>query len=174
MTGEVHYTDPFADPAEARSPVRRLRGRLAAPVTLWTSGPPEARAGLTVSSLLIADGSPPQLLGLIADTSDLHDALVDTGRFVVHVLEDRHRRLAERFAGLFPSPGGPFADLDVVDTPHGPRIEGLTTRAACSVAAIDQAGYYRLVRGTIDDVTIGELHHPLVHFRGRFRRFADA
>ncbi len=30
----IHHTDPFAAPAEDRSPVRRLRGRLAAPVTL--------------------------------------------------------------------------------------------------------------------------------------------
>lgn len=36
----IHSTDPFATPGERRSPVRQLRGRLAAPVTLWTAGAP--------------------------------------------------------------------------------------------------------------------------------------
>jgi len=29
---------PFAVPAERRDPARRLRGRLVAPVTVWTAG----------------------------------------------------------------------------------------------------------------------------------------
>jgi hypothetical protein len=32
---------PFATPPELRSPARRLRGRLLAPVTVWTAGTPE-------------------------------------------------------------------------------------------------------------------------------------
>ena len=59
---EIHHTDPFAVPTGQRSPVRRLRGRLAAPVTLWTAPGP---AGLTVSSTLVAEGEPDRLLGLI-------------------------------------------------------------------------------------------------------------
>jgi hypothetical protein len=32
---------PFATPPDRRSPARRLRGRLLAPVTVWTAGAPE-------------------------------------------------------------------------------------------------------------------------------------
>jgi 3-hydroxy-9,10-secoandrosta-1,3,5(10)-triene-9,17-dione monooxygenase reductase component len=42
----IHSTDPFAVPDNEKSQVRRLRGRLAATVTLWTAPGP---AGLTVS-----------------------------------------------------------------------------------------------------------------------------
>ena len=42
----IHSSDPFATPEQDKSPVRRLRGRLAAAVTLWTTPGP---AGLTVS-----------------------------------------------------------------------------------------------------------------------------
>jgi hypothetical protein len=45
---------PFAVPPERRSPARRLRGRLVAPVTVWTAGHPPGGAGLTVSSVLVA------------------------------------------------------------------------------------------------------------------------
>src|SRR5919197_877292 len=50
---------PFTTPPERRDPARRLRGRLLAPVTVWTAGHPPATAGLTVSSLLVAEGRPP-------------------------------------------------------------------------------------------------------------------
>ena len=43
--GRIHSSDPFATPEEERSPVRRLRGRLAAPVTLWTALETGNRAG---------------------------------------------------------------------------------------------------------------------------------
>ena len=53
----IHDTDPFATPDADRSPVRRMRGRLATAVTLWTAGgDPVPPAGLTVSSTLVADG----------------------------------------------------------------------------------------------------------------------
>jgi hypothetical protein len=53
---------PFAVPPERRDPVRRLRGRLVAPVTVWTAGRPPGGAGLTVSSELL-QGSQQQRQG---------------------------------------------------------------------------------------------------------------
>ncbi|MFY1635440.1 flavin reductase family protein [Solwaraspora sp. WMMB335] len=48
---EIHHRDPFTTPEHERSPARRLRGRLAAPVTLWTAGSPSAgREGHTAGS----------------------------------------------------------------------------------------------------------------------------
>src|SRR3954447_16119489 len=97
--GRIHSTDPFATPERERSPVRRLRGRLAAPVTLWTSPGP---AGLTVSSMLVADGEPGRVLGLIDEESDFWEAASRTDRFAVAPLTPADRQLADRFAGLMP------------------------------------------------------------------------
>src|SRR5436305_10995250 len=102
----IHSTDPFATPEGERSPVRRVRGRLAAPVTLWTAPGP---AGLTVSSVLIADGTPGRVLGLVDGESELWEAASSAGRFSVIPLTAEDRQLADRFAGLLPSPGGLFA-----------------------------------------------------------------
>src|SRR5258706_11309084 len=101
----IHAEDPFATPEGDRSPLRRLRGRLAAPVSLWTAPGP---AGLTVSSMLVADGEPGRVLGLVDDESQLWAAIEESGRFAVAPLRDRDRQLADRFAGLLPAPGGPF------------------------------------------------------------------
>src|SRR5256885_7476732 len=105
----IHHTDPFATPEGDRSPLRRLRGRLASPGTL---GPAPGPAGLTMSSTLIVDGRPGRILGLVDDESELWAAIEDAGRFAVLPLRPEHRQLADRFAGLMPAPGGLFANGD--------------------------------------------------------------
>lgn len=166
--GYVHDENPFADPAGRRDPVRRFRGRVASAVTLWTAGGPERRAGLTVSPVLVAEGEPPCLFGLVGDLSELWEAIRDTGLFVVHVLEVGHRDLAERFAGLRPSPGGVFAGLAVGESAWGPVLAGVATRARCRLRESSPAGYRLLVTGTIEEIEVGEVEAPLVHFRGRY------
>ncbi|HYN36532.1 MAG TPA: flavin reductase family protein [Actinomycetota bacterium] len=165
----VHYEDPFATPADKREPARRLRGRLAAPVTVWTSGSSDARVGLTVSSLLVAEGKPSLVIGLIAETTDLFAAILETGAFVVHVLDASHRVLADRFAGLRPSPGGLFQDLDAEDSDWGPVLSEFGNRACCRFTDEIETGYQRLVRGSIERIDLAELDSPLTYYRGRYR-----
>src|SRR5688572_6133036 len=52
----IHHTDPFATPESERTPVRRLRGRLPAAVTLWTA--PGAPDPAGPAALWTAPGSP--------------------------------------------------------------------------------------------------------------------
>ena len=165
----VHYEDPFATPAEKREPARRLRGRLAAPVTIWTSGSGDARTGLTVSSIFVAEGAPSLVLGLIADTTDLYSTLKETGSCVVHVLDDTQRVVSDQFAGLRPAPGGLFADLDFEDSRWGPVLETLANRAYCRFLDDVESGYQRLVRVSIERIELEELDQPLIYYRGRYR-----
>lgn len=169
MTGpgaHIHSTDPFATPEAARSPVRRLRGRLAAAVTLWTAPGP---AGLTVSSTLVADGEPARLLGLIDEESDLWAAVSRAGVFAVAPLRSAHRQVADRFAGLMPAPGGPFAGHEWRETRYGPVLAGLDTWAGCRLDTARPVGWALLVEATVVEVTVGAGDEdPLVHFRGRY------
>jgi flavin reductase (DIM6/NTAB) family NADH-FMN oxidoreductase RutF len=123
-----------------------------------------------MSSVLVADGEPAQMLGLLKDTTDLFDVIERTRRFVVHVLPDGESALADVFAGLRPNPGGPFAGLDLVDSEWGPVITRIADRAYCSLVDTIEAGYHRLARADIDSVEFGELDAPLVYFRGRYRK----
>lgn len=160
--------NPFTTPIEAREPARRLRGRLAAPVTVWTAqsaaGTP---AGITVSSVLIADGAPPEVLGLVDPLSAFADAAQESGRFVVHVLVSEQTRLAEKFALRLP--GDPFEGEEASPTPWGPVLRGPATRAACTLLASTDAGYARLLRARIDEIALDErAAQPLVHYRGSY------
>jgi 3-hydroxy-9,10-secoandrosta-1,3,5(10)-triene-9,17-dione monooxygenase reductase component len=170
--GGVHYENPFVDPPDERSEARRLRGRLALPVTIWTAGEVDEPVGLTVSSLVIADGEPPVVSGLIGETTDLFASVTQTETFVIHVLRDKDARLAEIFAGLRPNPGGPFAGLEVADSEWGPVISSHGTRAFCRLTAVTDAGYHKLVTGSLERIELDEPESPLVYLRGRFRRLA--
>nr|WP_091265240.1 flavin reductase family protein [Micromonospora chaiyaphumensis] len=167
---EIHHTDPFAVPAGQRSPVRRLRGRLAAPVTLWTAPGP---AGLTVSSTLVAEGEPDRLLGLVDPESDLWAAVEEAGRFAVAPLGPQHRQLADRFAGLFPSPGGLFALDSWTETPYGPVPADAGGWAGCRLDTAREYGWGLLVEATVETVDLAEETTPLLHYRGRYRGLTD-
>jgi flavin reductase (DIM6/NTAB) family NADH-FMN oxidoreductase RutF len=169
----IHYTDPFATPEPARSPIRRLRGRIPAAVTVWTAYGPDGRpAGLTVSSTVVADGDPGAILGLLDEESDLYAAATASGRFVVMVLRDGESRLADQFAGLFPAPGGPFAGGGWERTEYGPVRADARTWAACRVVSTQPVGYAQLVQATVDSVHLEDEERPLVHYRGRYVRLA--
>jgi 3-hydroxy-9,10-secoandrosta-1,3,5(10)-triene-9,17-dione monooxygenase reductase component len=178
--GEIHHTDPFATPPHARSAVRRLRGRLPAPVTLWTAyggGPPDGggpveSAGLTVSSLLVADGEPGRLLGLIDDESELWEAASASGRFAVAPLGPAHRQLADRFAGLFPAPGGLFATGAWTGTPYGPVPTEPGDWVGCRLDGTREYGWGLLVEATIEVIELSDEAGPLLHYRGRYRELS--
>lgn len=171
----IHDTDPFATPDDQRSAVRRLRGRLPAPVTVATAGGGAGRAGLTVSSLLIADGEPGRVLAMLDEESALWTALSATGRLAVIQLGPADRQLADRFAGLLPAPGGLFAGGGWVDTDYGPVPERLSdgeppTWAGCRLDDSQPYGWGRLIRATIESITFGpNSGATLAHVRGRYQ-----
>ncbi len=164
----IHAGHPFATPEEDRRPVRRLRGRLALPVTLWTAGTADAGAGLPVTSTLLADGDPGRLLGVLDAESELYETLTGTGRFTVQVLDPAHQRVADEFAGVVPVPGGAFRNHGWVATDWGPVLQGARTWAGCRSDTARPLGWGMLVEATVEYVEIGE-SEPLVYHRGRYR-----
>ena len=166
----IHSEHPFLEPEGERDPVRRLRGRLGGVVTLWTAGDEADRSGLTVSSMMVANGEEPRLLALVDPDSDLLDRMRETGTVVVQVLGWPDRDLADAFAGTAPAPGGPFRMADFVATAWGPRLARAQTWAGARLVEEAPAGWSVLVTCALDEVTVGEDTPPLVHRRGRYQR----
>ncbi len=167
--GDIHDEHPFATPVSERDPARRLRGRLPAAVTVVTAGSGPSRTGITVSSLVVAEGTPPLVYALVGATSDLYLTVADTRRFVVHLCREADREIADVFAGLRPSPGGLFAGREVTASEHGPVLESLPNRAYCTVEALREESFSVLVAGRIDAVDLDGMDDPLVYFRGAYR-----
>lgn len=164
----IHSSHPFADPEP--DDVRRFRGRLGGTVTLWTAGSGDGRAGLTVTSLMLAHGEQARLLALLDPDSDLLAALEADGTAVVQLLSWRDRDLAEMFAGTAPAPGGPFRQADFVATDWGPRLVTATSWTGVRHESSADVGWSRLVTCAVEHVEVGEEADPLGHRRGRFVR----
>jgi flavin reductase (DIM6/NTAB) family NADH-FMN oxidoreductase RutF len=144
---------------------------LPSPVGLWTTAYDGKRAGLTVSSMLVADGEPGYVIGLIDPESDLWGTLRLAGTAVVALLGEPHRQLADAFGYVAPAPGGPFRLIDWTDTAWGPAPVGVSTWAGCTLVDQDppEVGWGLQVQLEIVHVELtGEEVPALVHRRGRY------
>ena len=169
----IHHEHPFVPSEGERDVLRRVRGRLPAAVTVWTTGAGRARAGLTVSSMLLAAGEPARVLGLVDEESSLWDARPDL--LVVNVLAGGHAFLADAFAGTAPAPGGPFTLGRWTDTPWGPRLDDAVAWLGVRLDAEDPVheGWGLLLRGTVEQVGLAD-GEVLTHLRGRYGTAAEA
>lgn len=168
----IHSEHPFATPEPERDPVRRFRGRIGGGVSLWTAGAEADRAGLTVSSFMVATGEPGMVLGLIDPDSALADAIAASGRVVVQLLTAHQRQISEVFAGQLPAPGGAFAAFDWEQTAWGPRLLDSSAWLAAEVTDVRDRGWSSEVSGTVVQVGIGDDHGALLHRRGRYHPLA--
>jgi flavin reductase (DIM6/NTAB) family NADH-FMN oxidoreductase RutF len=168
----IHDDHPFKTPPGERDPVRQFRGRLVAPVTVLTAGSEGTEAGLTVSSLMVAEGERSAVVVLIGKMTDLWEALQESGRFVVHILGSEARDDAEAFAGVRPRPGGVFTGVATRASEWGPVLEAASNRVFCTLTSATELPFHHLVTAGIDRVEIADLDDPAVYFRGEYRRLA--
>ena len=165
----LHFGNPWADRLGTRDPLRQLRGRLVLPVTVWLAsgdGPEADPVGLTVSSVLVAQGEPPMLAGLVTPSSDLADTLAGgSQRFVVHLLGATHRRLAQHFAGDLRAP----AELLATSTSErGPVLSAAGDRIFCRAESLKRFGWSLLVEAVVEDIQVAAAGKGLAWFRGAF------
>ena len=143
----IHTEHPFMDPAA--DPVRRLRGRLGGAVTLWTSGDPAAggtRAGLTVSSVMVAGGEPgraarPGRPGLLAARRARGDRPGRRTPPAVGAPRPRRGRSPARCR----RPGGLFTTGEWEQTDYGPRLVTALTWATVEAESFESVGWSDLV-----------------------------
>lgn len=168
----IHHSHPFTVDEPDRNPLRRFRGRMASPVTIWAADAAGTRAGWTLSSFLVADGEPAEVIGLLDEESPLADVLAETQTLTVNLLGWKQRALADAFAGVAPAPGGPFALTTWQDTDWGPVLEtSLGWIGARLKTEPDHAGWGLLLRTIVERVEIQSdpLDDLLCYVRGRYR-----
>jgi len=162
----IHSSNPFAD---APDPVRRFRGRLGGAVSLWTSGEGSSRAGLTVSSVMVANGDPARILGLLDPDADLTEELISSGTAVVHLLRAPEVDLAEAFGGTAPAPGGAFRLGAWEQSAHGPVLVD-HSHALVRLESTREVGWSLLAEVVIEELSVVEGDDALEHRRGRYHR----
>lgn len=167
----IHSDHPFMLPREQRNPVRRLRGLMPSPVTIWTSTDGPEREGWTISSLLVADGEPAEMIALVDEDSDWWEMFRKTERATVNVLKQGQGWLSDVFARVAPSPGGPFRTGEWADDDWGPRVADAAAWARVRLLDTNpgHAGWGLLVRVAIESVEFtSDDVGALGHLRGRY------
>jgi flavin reductase (DIM6/NTAB) family NADH-FMN oxidoreductase RutF len=173
-TVTIHHEHPFLPPEGERNPLRRFRGRMIAPVSVWTAYAADARrVGWTVSSMLVADGPDATLVGLLDPDAELTEtvaAATDGPRtLAVNLLGWRHRALPDAFAGLAPAPGGAFRLGEWQETSYGPVLADAPGWLGATVLQTRPVGWSTLVLARIDHVEIASDEGDLLgHLRGRY------
>lgn len=162
----IHSDHPFLPSSGDRDPLRQLRGRMPAPVTVWASGSGADRTGLTVSSVIVAKGEPAHVLAVIDEDSDWWASAPES--VVVNVLGQEHRFLADAFAGTAPAPGGPFTLGAWTESEWGPVLDESAGWLGVRLLEEPRAvGWGLLVEGVVEKVETGEVD-ALIHLRGRY------
>lgn len=167
----IHSDHPFQPPEGERDQLRRFRAHLPAPVTVWAAGSARSRrAGLTVSSVLVADGKPGRVVGLVDEDSDLAGLLPSTDTFTVNALASGGANIAEVFAGLAPSPGGPFRTGKWDESNWGPVLADSAgwLGVRLSVDAPRHVGWALMVEGIIEHIEVRS-EDALSHIRATYR-----
>jgi len=125
-----------------------------------------------MSSLMVADGEPAHVLGLVDPDSDLWTALNRDRLAVVQLLGWEHRSLADVFAGQAPAPGGAFRAAAFHQTSWGPLVAGAGGWLGVRLSEEPpmQVGWSMLARAVVEHAEIGPETDPLVHRRGRYLR----
>jgi flavin reductase (DIM6/NTAB) family NADH-FMN oxidoreductase RutF len=168
----IHHSHPFAAGEQDRNPLRRFRGRMASPVSIWAAASGGTRAGWTLSSFLVADGDPGEVMGLVDEESALADILTETNTVTVNLLGWDQRALADAFAGVAPAPGGPFALAGWTDTEWGPVLVDSCGWIGARVRSdADHAGWSLLLRAVVERVEMpaNPADDLLCYVRGRYR-----
>ena len=171
----IHHHHPFLPPEGERSPLRRFRGRMLAPVTVWTTYADSRPLGWTVSSVLLVDGPEPALVGLLDPDADLTEAITSDdeqasgGKVAISLLGWQHRQLPDAFAGIAPAPGGPFKLASWTDTGYGPVLSDAPAWLGATVLDSRPLGWSTLLTARIDQLEIGSDDGQLLgHLRGRY------
>ncbi|HMR49013.1 MAG TPA: flavin reductase [Arachnia sp.] len=166
----IHSNHPFLPPPEQREPTRRLRGLLPSPVSIWTSASGDRRDGWTISSMLVANGEPAEIVALIDEDSDWWSLFRRTGLATVNILGPGQGGISDVFARVAPSPGGPFRTGTWEDGTHGPRLAGAAAWAGVALVSEDpeHAGWGLLVRARVEWIEIAQGVTALEHRGGRY------
>ena len=151
---------------------REAMRQLASGVTVVTTTDRRGdRFGFTASSFVPVSMEPPLVLVCIARSARSFEVFHSCTRFVVSVLADRHREVADRFSR---SLADKFGVGQLTTTPDGmPAVDGALSTFECETTSRQDAGDHMILMGRIYRLR-SEPGHPMVYFDRGFRRLEGA
>lgn len=136
-------------------------------VAIVTTSVDGAPTGATVASVMAAAAEPPMLTVAMMRGSRTAAAVLESGVFAVHVVEENAASLAGRFAS---ASANKFEGLDARTDEHGsPWLPDAVARFSCRLAIVEDVGSHLQLLAHVDTIDTRD-GLPLVYFRGAFAR----
>lgn len=141
--------------------------RLAAAVTIVTTGTVPQRFGLTATAVTSVSADPPTLLTCINRDADSFHPIIRHGRFAVNLLRPDHQELAGRFGGLFAESGEPRFELGrwTQGSHDVPILEDALASFECELETVHDGASHGILIGRVLKV-ITQRGAPLLWYEG--------
>ncbi len=154
---------------------RWLRRHYASAVTIVTSFSDEGLFGVTVSAFAYISLEPLLVLVALGNDSQTGERIVASGSFGVSLLTNRHRFVADRFAGR-----APLVDRRFSDVPHlmartgSPLLADAIAWLDCRLESAQPGGDHTIYVGRALAVGhgTGDEEDPLLYFNSRYARLS--
>lgn len=153
---------------------RDAMGRLAAAVSVVTTGAGDARRGFTCTSVASVSTDPPMVSVCVNRGVDAHNQIIDGGAFCVNILSLGQDAISNRFAARDGSKGAVrFADDPWEQTAGGvPALATAMANLDCAIVATANVGTHTLVIGRVNALNLRADRAPLMYFDRAYRKIA--
>lgn len=150
---------------------RHALSRFPSGVTIVTTRNAQGHAyGITVSAFCSVSLVPPMVLVCIEKITASHDAIAEAGAFVVNVLREGQRQLAEQFSE---PAADKFGNVDTRDNEAGcPLITGSLANIECTLVHGYDGGDHSIFVGRVDRITAAD-GVPLIYSQGDYAGLAN-
>lgn len=152
---------------------RNTLAQWASGVTVITTHHDGTPFGMTASSFSSVSMTPPLILVCVAHRAAIHQHIIASGAFCVHILSDQQTDLGRLFAGQMPDIADRFAH-----TPHrygqtgSPILESALAWMDCRIHQAVEAGDHTVLIGEIVDAGVAE-GQPILYYNRRWGHFAE-
>lgn len=164
-------SSPRGEPVTARS-LRDAMGCLATGVCVITTVADGDDVAMTANSVTSVSLEPPLVLVCIAKTARFHEAIIESGRWGISILDASSHELSTQFARAGRDRAG---QLERVRFERGPAtgVALISTSVAhleCVTTEVHPAGDHDIVIGEVKSLAqAGTGRHPLLFHRGGYR-----
>ncbi|MBO6576710.1 MAG: flavin reductase family protein [Rhodothermales bacterium] len=150
-------------PAVTGDAIRAAMRRVPSAVTVVTVGGAEPR-GITIGSFVTVSLEPPLVSFNVQRSARVHDLLLDSTRFAVHVLMEGQDRISEVFADPDLDAEAQLTAGGAVLDEHGvPMLKECLVRFECRPEASFPAGDHTLVLGRVEKLSSRTSGHALLY-----------
>lgn len=150
---------------------RNAMAEIAEAVQVVTTDGPAGRRGLTVTAFTSVSDKPATVLVCLNRGNAANDAFVANGRFAVSTLAERHRALAEAFAGrsgVDAEARFDLAEWEKLET-GAPVLVGALAGFDCTLIESVDMATHRVLFGRVTGLRIGDSLPSLMYHRRGYR-----